>query len=227
MWMLVCLTLSQSSLRLSSFLFILFYSFPWQWLRPFCLPGHLSIICLSYSTIDSFQCMFLCNYCIFFYLCLFFSSSVSSCIFLICASILFLISCFIFIFTVIIVNSFSGSRLAISTSLNYSSGVSCFLLWHMTLLSFCLTFCDWFPFRRLQDCSSCFFCCSLVYEAVLSDLCRLSDERGWFLPCCTLSCVLSLSWAGPCSGRLKSAHGWGVFLSCWLFGFEVTHHWSL
>ena len=52
--MLGCLTLSQGSLRLSSFLFILFPSllhlFP-----PFYLPPHLSSLLHSYSTVGSLQ----------------------------------------------------------------------------------------------------------------------------------------------------------------------------
>ena len=50
MWILVHLILSQRSLSLSSLLFILIFSFPWQWFSPFCLPCHL--ICSSTSVIQ-------------------------------------------------------------------------------------------------------------------------------------------------------------------------------
>ena len=43
MWILVCLMLSWRSVRLSSFLLILFSIFCFlYWFPPFCLPGHLS-----------------------------------------------------------------------------------------------------------------------------------------------------------------------------------------
>ena len=63
--MLGCLTLSQRSLRLSSFLLILFSSllhlFP-----PFYLPPHLSNL-LPYSTVGSLQSVFDLSYCITHY----------------------------------------------------------------------------------------------------------------------------------------------------------------
>ena len=115
--MLVHLILSQSSLRLTSFLFILFLcSVLRQCFPPFCPPSHLPILLLLIPSSV-----------LFISFCLFFSSSRSlvnmSCIFSIFASILFPRS-WIF-FTVIILNSFSG-RLPISTLF------SCFF-WNLTL----------------------------------------------------------------------------------------------
>ena len=64
--MLGCLTLSQRSLRLSSFLLILFSSllhlFP-----PFYLPPHLSNLLPQYSTVGSLQSVFDLSYCIIHY----------------------------------------------------------------------------------------------------------------------------------------------------------------
>ena len=60
MWMLMHLMLSHRSLRLSSFFFFLFfflYSVLWHWFAPLCPPGHLSVLCLSYSALNSFQCI--------------------------------------------------------------------------------------------------------------------------------------------------------------------------
>ena len=136
--MLVCLMLSQKSLRLSSFVFILF----------FCILFHSSdfhhsvlqvtyLFCLSYSTIGAFWCIFHFRHGIV-RLCLFFSFSRSfkniSCIFLILAFILFLRS--LIIFTIIILNSFSG-RLPISSSLSCSSVVFSYsFIWDIFLCPF-------------------------------------------------------------------------------------------
>ena len=49
----------QRSLRLSSFLFILIFSFPWQWFPPFCLPCPLSVL------LQLFSCRFLLVYFLF------------------------------------------------------------------------------------------------------------------------------------------------------------------
>jgi len=79
MQMLVCLMLSQRSLRLSFFFFfILFSIFCFvEWFQPSVFNVTYLFFCLSYSAINSFQCIVL--------LCLFFSSSGSlvniSCIF--------------------------------------------------------------------------------------------------------------------------------------------------
>ena len=117
-WILMHLILSQSSLKLSSFLFILF-SFVFFILFHSC-EFHHSVFQLTYPffclidfAIDSFYCIF---HLLHLPLCLFFISSGSSlnisCIFLVCASILF--PRFWILFTVITLNSFSG-RLSIST----------------------------------------------------------------------------------------------------------------
>ena len=138
MQMLVHLMLPQRSLRLSSFLFILFlYSALWQWFPSVSQVTYL-FFCLSYSDVDSFSYII--------HLCLFFSSSRSlvnfSCIFSIFASILFPRSWIIF--TMIILNSFYG-RLPVSTSLSCFSGVlSCPFIWDIT---FC--FSSWFTFHNV------------------------------------------------------------------------------
>ena len=65
MRMLVCLMLSQRSLRLSSFLFIRFlYSVLWQWFLLFCPPGHLSV-----HLPQLFCYWFLLLYCSFLFAC--------------------------------------------------------------------------------------------------------------------------------------------------------------
>ena len=113
-----------------SFFYILFCSSD---LHHFVLQVIYLFFCLSYSAVDSFQCII--------HLCLFFSSSRSlvniSCIFSIFASILFPRSWITF--TIIILNSFSG-RLPISTSFHCISGVlSCPFIWDKT---FCFFHCD-------------------------------------------------------------------------------------
>ena len=103
MLMLVHLMLSHGLLGCLHFFFFPFfflYSVLWQWFRPFCLPD--LFFCVSYSAMDSFQCIV--------HLCLFFSSPRSlvniSCIF----SILFLRSWIIF--TIIILNFFFSWKVA-------------------------------------------------------------------------------------------------------------------
>ena len=118
--MLVCLILFQRPARLSPFLFILsVYSLLWQWCPSFCPPGHLSIL-QPQLFCYWFLCIFHFRYCavFFIFVCLFILYSLVkiSCIFSIfasIASILFLRSWIIF--TILILNSFSG-RLPISTS---------------------------------------------------------------------------------------------------------------
>ena len=64
------------------------------------------------------------------------------------------------IFTIIILNSFSG-RLPISTSFNCFSGVlPCSFIWYIVLCLFILSLFlwTWFSFHRLQDSSSSCFC---------------------------------------------------------------------
>ena len=97
--MLVLLMLSQRSLILAFFFFILFaFSVLQQWFPPLCLPVHLFIL-QPHLFCQSFQCIFHFSYCISQF-CLFFKSSISwsniSCIFSVCASILFLRSWIIF-----------------------------------------------------------------------------------------------------------------------------------
>ena len=92
---LMYLVLSQRSLRLFLFLCILFSLFCSMTVISTILSASSLIhssLCLSYSAIDSFYYIFHFSYCIVHH-CLFFSSSRSllniSCIFSICASILF------------------------------------------------------------------------------------------------------------------------------------------
>ena len=134
--MLGCLTLSQRSLRLFSFLLILFSS-----LLHLFLPFYLTnpIFCLCYFTICSLQSVFYLIIALFIIYWLFFISSRSllnlSCIFSILVSRLFicdsiLISRFWIIFTIIIRNSLSG-RFPISSSFVWFGGhLSCsFTCW--------------------------------------------------------------------------------------------------
>ena len=129
MQMLVHLMLSQRSLRLSSFLFILF--------SIFCLVEVVSTILSSSSFIYSSASVILLlipSNILFISVCFFFSYSKSlvniSCIFSIFASILSPRSWITF--TIIILNSFSG-RLASSTSVNCFSGIlSCHFIWDIT-----------------------------------------------------------------------------------------------
>ena len=115
--MLVCLMLSQRSLRLlnsfHSFFFILLCS---SYFHYFIFQVTYPFFCLRYSAIDSFYRIFNFRFLSFIFVCVFFNSSRSllnsSCIFLIFASILFPRSWFIF--TIITLNSLSG-RLPIST----------------------------------------------------------------------------------------------------------------
>ena len=115
--------LSQRSLRLFLFLCILFSLFCSMTVISTILSASSLIhssLCLSYSAIDSFYYIFHFSYCIVHH-CLFFSSSRSllniSCIFSICASILF--PRYQVIFTIISLNSFSG-RLSISSLFSQS-----------------------------------------------------------------------------------------------------------
>ena len=118
--MLVYLVLLQSSLGLSLIFFNLFFFFnpvPWPLFPHSVFHFTFSFFCLSYSAIDSFQCIFHFSY--YVHLCLFFSSSKSllniSCIFLISAPILFL--SFGIIFTII---NFFSAKLSVSSSFVWS-----------------------------------------------------------------------------------------------------------
>ena len=159
--------LSQRPLRLSSFLFILFSVFYGSDFHHSVLQVIHLFFCLSYSAADSFQCII--------YLYLFFScyrSLVSiSCIF----SILF--PRFWIIFTIIILNSYSG-QLPISTSFSCFSGVlSCPFIWDITHYFFILTWFLWHGF-----CSS--HCGIVVLLALwwmrLRGLCKLPDGMDWW-----------------------------------------------
>ena len=126
MRMLVCLMLSQKSLRPPSIM--------WQWYLPSSPPGHLSVL-----RPQLFCYWFLLVYLLFISDCLFFDSSRSlgniSCVSSIFPSILFPRSWIIF--TVIILNSFSGRLLCcylhFIVFLGFYLGPSCGqnpLLWH-------------------------------------------------------------------------------------------------
>uniref|UniRef100_A0A8C6CBZ5 Uncharacterized protein n=1 Tax=Monodon monoceros TaxID=40151 RepID=A0A8C6CBZ5_MONMO len=135
--MLLKLILSQRSLRLSSFLFILFSLFCFAAVNSTILSSR-SLICSSVSVILLLipsSVFFILVIVLFILVCLFFNSSRSwlniSCIFSIFASILFQRSWIIF--TIIILNSFSG-RLPISASFSCFSGVlSCSFIWCIAL----------------------------------------------------------------------------------------------
>ena len=65
-----CFTLSQSSLRLSSFLLILFFFFPLCFIYSYHSIFYLTypIFCLRYSTVGSLQSVFYLIYCIIHYI---------------------------------------------------------------------------------------------------------------------------------------------------------------
>ena len=102
------------------FSFFFLYSVPWQWFPPFYLPAYLAFLLPQLFCYWFLLVYFHFIYCIVYH-CLFFSSSRSllniSCIFWICASILFQRSWIIF--TIIALNSFSG-RLPVSSSFCWS-----------------------------------------------------------------------------------------------------------
>ena len=133
MRMLVHLVLSQRSLMLSSFIFILS--------SIFCSVTVISNFLSSRSFIcgsASVMLLWITSSVLVIYVCLFFSYYMSfvniSCIFSIFVSILFLR--FSVIFTVIILNSFSG-RLPMSTSFSFFSGVLSYpLIWDITFCFF-------------------------------------------------------------------------------------------
>ena len=128
------LTLSQRPLRLSSFLLILLSFFLSVSFISTILFSTSLIFCLSYSTVGSLQSVFDLSYCIIHIDGLFFISSMSllniSCLFSILVSRLFICNSILFptfwiIFTIIILNSFSG-RLPISSRFVWFGGhLSC------------------------------------------------------------------------------------------------------
>ena len=158
--MLVCLILSQRSVRIvfisfHSFFFILFcgsefHHSAFQVTYPF--------FCLSYSAIDSFQRILISFIVLFIIVCLPFRSCRSllevSCIF----SILF--PRFWIIFTIIPLNSFQVdclSPLHLVVFLGFYLFPSSGTYFYAVILSTFL--CLWSPFHSLQDCSSCCFWC--------------------------------------------------------------------
>ena len=67
-WVLGRFTLSQRSLRLSSFLLIFSFFLSLSLFPPFYLPPYLSYLCLSYSTVGSLQSVFDLSYFIIHYM---------------------------------------------------------------------------------------------------------------------------------------------------------------
>ena len=149
--MLVCLMLSQRSVRLFSFIFILFfqYSTMLQLFSTLNLPAYLSVLILIpvayFLNFISVSMMFIVDF-------LFFISSRFlnvSCIFSIHASILYICASILFtrfwvIFTVITLNYFSGRFPIFSSSVlsggfyHVPSSAACF-----SVFSFCLIYCIW------------------------------------------------------------------------------------
>ena len=142
------LTLSQRSLRLSSFLLILFlFSSLLSLFTPFYILPHVSYLLSLLFCLFPLEC-FWSHYCIIHYwLTLFFISSRSLlnifCIFSILVSRLFIYNSILFlrfwiIFTIIIRNSFSG-RFPISSSFIWFGGhLSCSFTWWVFLCLFIL-----------------------------------------------------------------------------------------
>ena len=174
MRMLLCLMLSQRSLKVSSFLFILFfYSVPRQWIPPFCLPGHLSILlpqlfCHWFPS----SVLFISVIVLFISVCLFFNSS-RSLFFNSSRSLLkhflHLLSLCLHSFSEVLdhlhyhYSEFFFWKVAyLHFHFNCFSGVlSCSFIWYLALCLFIVSIFlwMWFLFHRLQDCSSsCFFC---------------------------------------------------------------------
>ena len=161
--MLGCLTLSQRSQRLSSFLLILFSSMP-HLFPPFYLPFHL-----SYLLPQLFSCWFPpeCFWSQLLHYLLLIDSFISSrsllnvsCIFSILVSSLFichsiLFSRFLITFTIIILNYFSG-RLPISSFVWFGGHLSCpFACWiFLWLFILFRLLCLGWPFCRLEVCVS-------------------------------------------------------------------------
>ena len=149
--MLVCLILSQMSLRLSSVLFILHFILLFRsYFRHFIFQLTV-FFCFRYSAIDSFQSIFNSSDCVVCFCMFIFNSSrsllIDSCI----VSILF--SRFLIIVTIIILNSFPGS-LPISSSFILTSVFLVYSFICQTFLCLFIIFlrllCLRFPFLRLQ-----------------------------------------------------------------------------
>ena len=162
MQMLVCL-MFQISLRLSSLLFIHFflYYFLWQWFLPFCPKGHLLLYLIILLLIPSSV--------LFISLSLFFSSCRSlvniSCNFsIVCPR------CWI-MFTIVIVNYFSG-RLPMYMSFGCFSGLlSCSFIWDIIFCFFILIY-----FLQRGFCSIC-----RTVVLLASSVCTLMDEAKRFV----------------------------------------------
>ena len=164
------LTLSQRSLRFSSFLLIIFYFFlSASFISTILSSNSLILLSLSYSTVGSLQSAFDLSNCIIHYWLTLISSRFLlniSWIFSILVSNLFIYNSILFsrfwiIFTIIIVNSFS-SRLPISSSFVWFGGrLSCsFTCW--IFLCFFILFrllCLQWPFCRLEVCCSSLLWC--------------------------------------------------------------------
>ena len=163
--MLVCLIFSQRSLKLSSVLFILFTLLCSSEVI-FTILSSSSLICSSASVILLLIPCYV-----------FFISVIVLFIWFFCCSLnLLLVKHFLYFlslclhsffvaveilhhFTVISLNSFPGI-LPISSSFSCSCGVFCLApssAPYFFVISFCLTFCLWSPFCRLQDSSSSCF----------------------------------------------------------------------
>ena len=176
---------------MSSFLFILFpYSVPQQWFPPFCLPGHLSIL-LPQLFCYWFLLMYCSSVCLFF-------NYYRPLVNISCISSIHLPRSWI-IFTIIILNSFSG-KLPISTSFSYLSGVlSCPFIWNITFCFFVLT--------NFLECDFHSKCCVIVFLLTSSIYPLVDEARGsgvGFLmerTGCGENWVF-LWWAGLCSVKL-------------------------
>ena len=207
MGMLVCLTLSQRSLKLSSFLFFLFALFYSAAVISTILSSssliHFSapfILLLSPSSV------FFISVILFVQLCLFFNSFSSllniSCILLVCASVLFPRSWIIFM--IITLNSFAG-RWPIFTQLLFWGFILFLHLEHTPVLSFCLIFCVCIPTG-----------CRIVVP-LASGICPLVGEAGprgclGFLVEGTGACLL-VDEAGSCLSGGQDHVQWCV-LGC-------------
>ena len=145
---------SQRSLRLSSFPFILFPLFYFgQWFPPFWLPGHLFVL------LPPFFC--------YWFLLVYFSSQ-SICSFVLLDLFVNISSIFSILFSQILdhlhyhYSEYVFWRLPIFTLLSCFYGILSYsFIWEIIVYLFILTHFVWlcFSFWRLQDCgSSCFFC---------------------------------------------------------------------
>ena len=172
--MLACLTLSQRSLRLSSFLLILFsFSSLFHLFPPFYLPPQLSYLLPLILLLVPSRVFLSSVIALLIIYWVFFISSRSllnlSCIFSILVSRLFicdsiLISRFWIIFTIIILN-YCSSRLPISSSFVWFGGhLSCFFTCWIFLCLFILfrLLCLGWPFCMLVVCGS-----SLLWRVLL------------------------------------------------------------